>query len=85
MDWSKATSTTTSTNELGTTFTRDLMPARYTGRRSEFYSGVTPGAEGIAERVTLCTGSYLYSFSVGGAWMSVPSDEVLEELGEVTE
>ena len=81
MDWSKST-TTSSTNELGVNFIRDRMPARYVGIRHEFYSGVTPGAEGTAERITCPGGSQFFSFSVGGAWLSVHSEDDLEEVTE---
>lgn len=81
MDWSKATSTTTIDHVSGLSFTYDRMPARYTGQRNEFYSGVTPGVEGTAERVTPPTGSHFYSFSVGGPWLSVKEEE-LEEVEE---
>jgi hypothetical protein len=56
------------------TITETTFAAQFTGRcgptgRGEGYSGVTPGATGVAKRSTWSTGLESWSFSVGGAWL----------------
>jgi hypothetical protein len=65
-----------------------VFPARFTGRAGpagtgEFYTGVRPGATGVAERLTYESGQVYWAFSSGGAWLVCDRDEVELTGGEI--